>query len=269
LLRRLFGLVVVVVIVVVGLVLWRGDGGLLRARGLKGLGDNLEDAKTTAAVKAAVNLNRGLRPHGLAVSTERGVVTLRGSVPDDALRTSAERIAAAVPDVRQVVNHVDVSPGAPRAQPADRTIGESLDDRSLEVQVRLALSLNRDLRNADIQIEAYRRRVTLSGHVDRAELRSAAVGIARETEGVLEVVDRIEAGPAVADGGTVEGTRASVERALRANENLAAYRLEVREENGRLVLRGHVRTGAEKDLAAALAREAAKRPVENGLDVQL
>jgi len=43
----------------------------------------------------------------------------------------------------------------------------------------------------------------------------------------------------------------------------------VREENGRLVLRGHVRTSAEKDLAAALAREAARKPVENGLDVQL
>src|SRR5262249_55253034 len=84
----------------------------------------------------------------------------------------------------------------------------------------------------------------------------------------LEVIDRIEADGAVADGGTADA-RASVERALRANKSLAAYRLEVREENGRLVLRGHVRTGAEKDLAAALAREAARRPVENGLDVQL
>jgi osmotically-inducible protein OsmY len=247
---------------------WSGDTALFHARDLKTLGAGLEDAKTTAAVKAAVSLNRGLRPHGLAVSTERGVVTLRGTVPEDALRTTAERVAASVPDVRQVVNQIEVSPSAARVVPADRTLGETVDDRSLEVQVRLALSLNRALRNAGIRVEAYRRAVTLSGRVERPELRSEAVGIARETDGVLEVIDRIEADGAAADAGAADA-RASVERALRANKNLATYRLEVREENGRLVLRGHVRTDAEKDLAAALAREAARKPVENGLDVQL
>jgi osmotically-inducible protein OsmY len=269
LLRRLFVLCVLLAVAGVVFLAWSGDTSFFRARNLKTLGASLEDAKTTAAVKAAVSLNRSLRPHGLAVSTERGVVTLRGRVPDDALRTVAERVAASVPDVRQVVNQIEVSPGAARALPADRTLGETVDDRSLEVQVRLALSLNRELRDADIRVEAYRRTVTLSGRVERPELRSAAVGIARETDGVLEVIDRIEAEGAVADGGTADDARVSVERALRANKNLAAYRLEVREENGRLVLRGHVRTGAEKDLAAALAREAARRPVENGLDVQL
>jgi hypothetical protein len=40
------------------------------------------------------------------------------------------------------------------------------------------------------------------------------------------------------------------------------------EEGGRLVLRGTVRSGAEKDLAAALAREAAGRPVENAVEIR-
>src|SRR5262249_35151987 len=174
LLRRLFVLCLLLAVAGVAFLAWSGDTSLFRARDLKSLGAGLEDAKTTAAVKAAVSLNRGLRPHGLAVSTERGVVTLRGTVPDDALRATAERVAASVSDVRQVVNHIEASPTAARAVPADRTLGETLDDRSLEVQVRLALSLNRELKNADIRVEAFRRTVTLSGRVERPELRNAA-----------------------------------------------------------------------------------------------
>src|SRR5262249_53447082 len=155
LLRRLFVLCLLLAVAGVAFLAWSGDTSLFHARDLKTLGAGLEDAKTTAAVKAAVSLNRGLRPHGLAGSTGRGVGSVPATVPDAALRAAAERVAASVPDVRQVVNHIEVSPAAARAVPADRTLGETVDDRSLEVQVRLALSLNRELRNADIRVQAY------------------------------------------------------------------------------------------------------------------
>jgi len=257
LLRHLLALLILFALVGAGFFLWKGEG--------------FEDAKTTASVKAALGLNRSLKPHRIKVSSEHGVVTLRGDVPDEALKAAAGRVAAAVPDVSQVVNHLELSAGAIPATVSELTLGERLDDRALEVQVKLALSLHRDLRNADVAVDSHRRHVTLSGRVERAGQKRAALEIARQTAGVLEVIDRIEASASSESAADEPATspRMAVERALRANESLAVYQLEVREEKGRLVLRGRVRTGAEKDLAAALAREAARRPVENGLEIQL
>jgi hypothetical protein len=42
----------------------------------------------------------------------------------------------------------------------------------------------------------------------------------------------------------------------------------VREERGRLLLAGRVRTAAEKDLAGLMARDAAGTPVENTVTIQ-
>jgi len=42
----------------------------------------------------------------------------------------------------------------------------------------------------------------------------------------------------------------------------------VREESGRLLLAGRVRTAAEKDLAALVARDAAGMPVNNSVTIQ-
>ncbi|PYQ15667.1 MAG: hypothetical protein DMF80_08185 [Acidobacteria bacterium] len=43
----------------------------------------------------------------------------------------------------------------------------------------------------------------------------------------------------------------------------------MRDEGGRVVLCGQVKTAAEKDLAGALARDAAGGPVDNALEVRL
>ena len=48
---------------------------------------------------------------------------------------------------------------------------------------------------------------------------------------------------------------------------LGAYAIDVREEGGRVVLTGRVRTAAEKDLAGLLARDAAGGSVDNRLSV--
>lgn len=60
-----------------------------------------------------------------------------------------------------------------------------------------------------------------------------------------------------------------MKRALAANPSLAPYDIRVREEGGRVVLSGRVKTAAEKDLAGVLARDAAGVQVENVLEVRL
>lgn len=312
-LRRLFALVVLVALVGAAWYVWRGRPEVGEAEALATdtfgeatqrlgrVGVGIQDARITAAVRTALGLNRLLEPYTIDVETDDGVVTLTGQVGDQQAHDAAVRVASAVPDVRQVVDRlrVDASVGAP---PGDgRTVGEALDDRALEARLHLAYSLDRNLQATDIDIQAFRRAVTLEGVVARPEQKQLAVTIARQLPNVLGVTDQLRLagqpsrtdGPAApASGGTApppasapgapataatpagetdagQNDPASAARgALAANPHLAPYELTARVSDGRIVLTGRVRTGAEKDLAGVLAREAARLPIDNAVEVR-
>lgn len=229
-------------------------------------GHELRDAKVTASVKTALSLNRGLRPYSIDVDTEDGVVTLTGRVNNQDERARADSVAAAVPDVARVVNQIQVGAGPASS---GRSLGERFDDEKAEVGVRLALSLNRELRGTDVTVQVYRGEVTLGGEVATEAQHQQALQIARDTSSVSRVVDNIRVRTASARGGGSAAERAAAaQRALRANPLLAGFQLQVLEEGERLVLRGTVRTPVEKDLAVAIAREAAGGNVEDAVEVR-
>jgi hyperosmotically inducible periplasmic protein len=264
-LGRLFALLALAALVAGGVFYWqsRGHG---RPPRIEDLGGEIKDTATTAAVKTAFGLNRRLREHELQVSTENGVVTLRGELPASELRAAAVRVAQAVPDVRAVVDQVRLAEQAPKPSGDGRTLGESLDDRSLEVQVRLAFSLHRDLKGTDIGARAFRRRLTLTGEVASEAERALALDVARETGNVESVASEI----VVREGSRpkASGRKGAVEAALAANLSLAATQIEVVEDGGAIVLKGWVRSAAERDLAALLARDAAGAPVRVDLGIR-
>lgn len=254
--RRLFSLVVLLALVGAGVYVWKVKGG---AGDLGALGQKLGDAKVAAAVKTALALHRELKGFEITVEAEDGVVTLRGRVSGAELKAAAERIAAGVPDVRQVVNHLELG-APPAARDAGRTLGESLDDETLAAKVKVALSLNRALEASALKVVAYRRVVTLSGTATPQQ-RSLALAIAGDVDGVASVQDQIQV------VGQAQGRREAVAAALAGNEHLRDYRIRVEERAGRMVLTGRVKSGAEKDLAGLLARGATAAPVDNRLQV--
>src|SRR5262245_36014553 len=185
---RFLALILLIAFLAGGLYYWKAGRAGHAPESLRAVGQEIKDTAITGGVKAAFELNRQLKPYAIDIKTTNGVVRLSGEVPRD-VKAVAERVAAAVPDVRSVQN--DLRDKAPAAQPArpERTLSESVDDHALEVQVRLALSLNRDLKGSAIKVTAFRRGVTLSGHVSRASQRQLALEIARDTPGVGEVTD--------------------------------------------------------------------------------
>jgi osmotically-inducible protein OsmY len=266
--RRLFALLLLAALAAAGVYYWQSRATGRPAGDLSEVGDRLKDAALTGAVKAALELHRGLAPLDVRVTTEDGVVTLRGDVPDESLRDEAVRVASAVPKVRQVVTQMRVAGSAPAREPGGRSLGESLDDRTLEAKVRLAFSLNRDLEGAAIRVEVYRRGARLSGYVESTAQKDLATRIAGEVPGVESVSEALRVGgKAPAEAPARVGRREAVASALRGNANLARYVIEVTEEGRAIVLRGRVRTGAERDLAGLLAREAAGEAVDNRLMV--
>jgi hyperosmotically inducible protein len=194
-LRRLLGFVVLVVLAGVAYYYWRFRPTEVQGarEALGSVGDRLSATKTAAAVKAALELDRDLKPYPIDVDAggQEGTVVLRGEVPSEELRAAAERRAAAVPDVRQVVNELRANPALAVAGEPGRTLGESFDDRALEAKVKMAFSLNRELKGTDIEVRSFRRQVTLSGQVDGPAQRQLAVEIARRTADVAGVTDQI------------------------------------------------------------------------------
>jgi len=65
-------------------------------------------------------------------------------------------------------------------------------DASLASKVRAGLAADPNLRLLHIEIDAEAGRVTLWGHVDRAEQRAAAEQLARRTPGVTSIVNHIK-----------------------------------------------------------------------------
>jgi osmotically-inducible protein OsmY len=268
-LRRLFALVVLLALLAAGLYYLKLLPAGFVPKDLGFFGQRLQEARLTTAVKAALRLNRLTTDGRIDVSSEEGVVTLRGEVGSGAAAEAAARVAGAVPDVKQVVSHVKVVASPPPPGVEGRSLGENLDDHALEVGVRLALSLRRDLGGSDIEVRAFRRQVTLSGEVGSDAARQVAVQTARETAGVTGVKDDLRLGGSPSPSSLPEGGPdvAAVRSALRANPSVGEYGIEVALEEGRVVLRGRVRTKAEKELAGLVARDAARGPVENALQI--
>ena len=281
--RRLFALLTLLVVVGIGLYYWKTQPtGTSPRQALASVGEKLRGAKTTGEVKAALELNRNLKPYPIDVDTTGdGVVALKGQVPREDFKAEAGRVAAAVPGVRDVHNQIRIDPALPPPAQGSRTLGENFDDKALEAKVKLAFSLNKGLDGTHLSVRAYRREVTVGGTVQTPEQHPLALKLAAETSDVMKVEDEIQlrgqgAGPVAAASPAVPGPAAALgdrakaaKRALAANPSLAAYDIQVREEGGHLVLSGRVKTAAEKDLAGLVARDATGAPIDNALEVRL
>jgi osmotically-inducible protein OsmY len=107
--------------------------------------------------------------------------------------------------------------------------------------------------------------VRLSGQVASPEQRTLALETARGVAGAKDVTDALTASGQRPGG---DAPRDAAEAAVRANPNLAGAEIVVARRGDRLVLSGHVRSGAERDLAGLLAGNAAGQPVDNALEVR-
>jgi osmotically-inducible protein OsmY len=277
--RRLLALFVMLVLVGAALYVWKSrPAGSTPRQALEAVGERFRGAKTTGEIKAALELNRNLKPYPIEVDvTGEGVVALKGVVPREDFRAEAERVAAAVRGVREVRNEIRIDPALPPPAEGGRTLGENFDDKALEAKVKLAFSLNKGLDGTDLSARAYRREVTVGGTVDTPEQHQLALKLADETTDVIKVNDEIQlrgqaSGPAAAGSpaSAAPGDRAqAAKRALAAQPSLARYDIQVREERGRLILSGRVKTAAEKDLAGLVTRDATGAQVDNTLEVRL
>jgi osmotically-inducible protein OsmY len=68
-----------------------------------------------------------------------------------------------------------------------RSTGEFVDDSAIANKVKAALYADKEVSGTQVEVEAYRGVVQLSGFVDNAAQAQKAVQIAREVDGVKDV----------------------------------------------------------------------------------
>lgn len=77
------------------------------------------DAQVTSDIQSKLAADSGLQNKQLTVQSDKGTVTLSGTVDNDAQREAAAKYAASEAGVKQVINNLQVAPTAAMAAPQD------------------------------------------------------------------------------------------------------------------------------------------------------
>ena len=179
----------------------------------------LGDARREAQIWTAYAVNPHLKAHELKVEVRAGTATLRGKVDSGAARDLAEQIALGVDGVKKVDNEiaVDSSYEPPHRDGNNRTFSDKVEDATITASVKSKLLWNTRTDGLDIGVDTVAGKVTLSGAASSAEEKDLAGRLARNTNGVVAVDNRIAVG-----AGERERARDTAEAARGKPEDAAA-----------------------------------------------
>ena len=190
------------------------------------------DPGLTTAVKSKLAADDTVKSYRIDVDTKDAVVTLNGAVDTAAARTRAVELARSTEGVRDVVDRLTVTPGATpttgvddkvsgeareaareadaktdaakrdaddKADNAQRKAGDATDragdavgDAALTTKVKTQFLADDDISGLKIDVDSKNGVVTLTGTVPTAAEKNLALKVARSTEGVKSVVDRLK-----------------------------------------------------------------------------
>lgn len=150
-------------------------------------GNAVTDGWITAQTKMRFMTDEDVPSGDINVDTRRGVVTLFGTVPTSGSSEQAVRLAKAVPGVQSVNSQLQVVPAAKRGQAI-------ANDNHIQSAVRSRIADAR-LSGSKVRVDVKASVAHLTGTVERASDRYAAVAITHATPGVVRVWNelRVEA----------------------------------------------------------------------------
>ena len=197
------------------------------------------DEEIKADVLEELKWDTRVRPNEVGVVVKDGIVTLTGWVDSYLKKIAAEEAAHRVRGVKAVANDIEVRlPGF-----AERT------DTDLAAAVLNALRWDAAIPTGKVDVTVSQGWVTLKGEVEYAFQKRDAERAVRRLSGVKGVSNLIVVKPQVFPS----DLKQQIERALVRNAETDARRITVEMEGGKVILRGTVRSSAEKQAAEETA----------------
>ena len=219
----------------------------------KGRTVDLDDRDITIAVETDLMLEEAVPSHNIDVSTDRGIVTLSGSVDSYYAKLRAKETAESVKGVLRVVNSINVQS---LARPDSRIRGDIVS----------ALVADPVTESSEINVTVVHGAATLFGKVDSPTEKRAAEEIVETVAGVIDVRNLLNYD--LAGDRTDADIKQDIKYRLRSDAAIASGLISVSVDDGRVSLDGTAGSAAEKTEAT---REAWAVPgvasVDNRIDV--
>ena len=255
--------VLLIVLVVGGVLLYRRDGGTSLWDTMRSVKETSQNVATTSKVKTALMLSKHVSTFDINVTTNQGAVTLSGEVPSEETRRLAVAIAQDTPGVKLVQDNLVVNPGAERNK-------DTLADRVADLEIKTILidqlARSPELKDKRLTVQVSKRIVTLDGAVDSPAQKRAAEQVVLQVPGVQGIAGTLSVANAQAGLDTVEDKLARrVEFELYSTRAVPLKNVQIRSQDGTVVLSGGVGSRAEKLLAERVTQsvDGVKRVVNN------
>lgn len=159
----------------------------------------VDDPQVTARVRSKFFGDDRVRGRRIDVAVRNGVVTLSGEVASEDERAQALLLARTTEGVQRVEDHLTVVTqpagtaagdiGAPAARPP-------ADDATVTTTIQAKYFVDTMVKSSPVNVSAKDGVVLLQGTVPSEAVRQQALTIAQNTDGVVQVVDRLTVAPA-------------------------------------------------------------------------
>ena len=196
------------------------------------------DAEIQSDVLAELKWEPRVQPNEIGVVVKNGVVTLTGSVDSFAKKWGAEEAAHRVRGVKAVANDIEVrltSSGERTDADVAAAVVRSLEDAAIQIE-KLDVTVSKGW-------------VTLSGDVEWQYQKEDAERIVRRLAGVTGVTNLITVVP----GAAASEIQKKIEEALVRSAETDAERITVEVDGNAIILKGTVRSWAEREAAERTA----------------
>lgn len=146
----------------------------------------------------------------------------------------------------------------PRTESAapSTSVGTAIDDTAITAKVKSAFVADPEVKSLDVTVETRKGEVQLSGFVDNQAQVDRAVDIARRTQGVTDVQNKLALKTPGTVGSAVDDTliTAKVKTALVRDDTVKALDISVRTNKGEVQLSGYVENETQLSRATEVAR---------------
>ena len=162
-----------------------------------------DDARITSSIQSKYFISDRLKARRVTVTSNSGVVTLNGEVGDETERAEALLLARTTDGVTRVEDSLTMTAAPPAASAAPTAASPAApspvapaanSDDSLGARIKSQLSADAKVKGGAIDVTAKNGVVLLQGTVPSTAAKQRALTVARGTDGVTQVVDRLSVG---------------------------------------------------------------------------